>query len=69
MKNQCRNSNTEMHHQVHRINIVPELAGRRSMSLVARSKNYNCSSVVYESNSYVTEKFSERSKSRAQRRE
>jgi hypothetical protein len=27
-----------MHRQVHRTDVVPELAGRRSMSLVARSK-------------------------------
>jgi hypothetical protein len=27
-----------MHRQVHCTNIVPELAGRRSMSLIARSK-------------------------------
>jgi len=27
-----------MHRQMHRTDVVPELAGRRSMSLVARSK-------------------------------
>jgi len=27
-----------MHRQMHRIDVVPELAGRRSMSLVARPK-------------------------------
>jgi hypothetical protein len=27
-----------MHRQVHRTDVVPDLAGRRSMSLVARSK-------------------------------
>ena len=27
-----------MNHQVHRTDVVPELAGRRGMSLVARSK-------------------------------
>jgi hypothetical protein len=29
---------TEMHRQVHRTDVVPELAGRRNMSHVARFK-------------------------------
>jgi len=33
-----------MHRQMHRTDVVPELAGRRSMSLVARSKNLKLSS-------------------------
>ena len=37
-KNPHRNSDTKMHRQVHRTDVVSELAGRRSMSLVARSK-------------------------------
>ena len=36
-----RNSETEMHRQMHRTDVVPELAGRRSISLVARSKKLN----------------------------
>jgi len=38
-KSPQRNSKTEMHRQMHRTDVVPELAGRQSMSLVARSKN------------------------------
>ena len=33
-----------MHRQMHRTDVVPELAGRRSMSLVARSKKLNFTS-------------------------
>ena len=33
-----------MHRQMHRTDVVPELAGRRSMNLVARSKKLKLSS-------------------------
>ena len=33
-----------MHRQMHRTDVVPELAGRRSVSLVARSKKFKLSS-------------------------
>ena len=39
-----KNSETEMHRQMHRADVVPELAGRQSMSLVARSKKLKLSS-------------------------
>ena len=38
-KNPRRNSDIKMHRQMHRADVVPELAERRNMSLVARSKN------------------------------
>jgi len=38
-----------MHHQVHHTDIVPELAGRRSMSLVARSKKLKIALQLYMS--------------------
>ena len=57
-KSLYRDFDTKMHHQVHRIDVVPKLAERQSISLVARSKNLNCPLVVYESNSYIIVKSS-----------
>ena len=42
-----------MHRQVHHTDVVPELAGRQSISLVARSKK--CFSTVCEYKSHVAE--------------
>ena len=39
-KNPRRNFNTEIHRQMHRTNVVPKLAGRQSISFVARSKKF-----------------------------
>jgi len=44
-----RNSDTKMHRQVHRTDVVPELAGRQSMSLVARSKKTKIAPQLYMS--------------------
>ena len=40
-KNLHRKSDIEMHRQMHRTDVVPELAGKQCISLVARSKNLN----------------------------
>jgi hypothetical protein len=44
-----------MHRQVHRTNVIPDLAGRRSMSLVARSKKALTSELYASQISYVAE--------------
>jgi hypothetical protein len=44
-----------MHRQVHRTDVVPELAGRRSMSLVARSKKALISQLYASQISHVAE--------------
>ena len=49
-----------MHHQVHRTDIVPELAGRRSVSLVARSKGEKISQLYAGCQSHVVEMQSPR---------
>ena len=49
-----------MHHQVHRTDVVPELAGRRGMSLVARSKGENISQLYVSRQSHVVEMRSPR---------
>ena len=43
-KSTQRNSKTKMHRRMHRTDVVPELAGRRSINLVARSKKLKLSS-------------------------
>ena len=43
------NSNTEMHHQVHRTGVVAELDGRQSISLVARSTKIKIAPQLYMS--------------------
>jgi len=43
-KSTQKNSETKMHRQMHCTDVVPELAGRRSISLVARSKKLKLSS-------------------------
>ena len=42
-----------MHHQVHRTDVVLELAGRRGMSLVARSKGEKISQLYASRQSHV----------------
>jgi hypothetical protein len=42
-KNHIEKSDTEMHRQMHRTDVVPKLAGRQSMSLIARSKKLELS--------------------------
>jgi hypothetical protein len=44
-----------MHRQVHRTNVVPELARRRSMNLVARSKKALTSELYASQISHVAE--------------
>jgi hypothetical protein len=46
-----------MHRQVHHTNVVPELAGRRSISLVARSKKIMTSPLYVSQISYVAEEI------------
>ena len=46
-KNPRRNSDIEMHRHMHRTDVVSELAGRRSTSLVARSKKLKLSSPIH----------------------
>ena len=46
-KNPRRNFDAETHHQMHHDDVVPELAGRRSMSLLARSKKLKLFSPIY----------------------
>ena len=46
-KSPRRNSDTEMHRKMHRTDVVLELAGRRSMSLVARSNKLKLSSLIH----------------------
>ena len=49
-----------MHYQVHRTDVVPELAGRRDMSLVARSKGEKISQLYASRQSHVVETQSPR---------
>jgi hypothetical protein len=49
-----------MHRQVHRTDVVPELAGRRSMSLVARSKKVLISQLYASQISHVAEEIRHR---------
>ena len=44
-----------MHRQVHRTDVVPELAGRRGTSLVARSKREKISQLYASCQSHVVE--------------
>jgi hypothetical protein len=44
-----------MHRQVHRTDVVPELAGRRSINLVARSKKALTSELYVSQISHVAE--------------
>jgi hypothetical protein len=46
-----------MHRQVYRTNVVPELAGKRSISLVARSKKIMTSQLHVSQISHVAEKI------------
>jgi hypothetical protein len=46
-----------MHRQVHRTDVVPELAGRRSISLVARSKKIMTSQLYVSQISHVAEEI------------
>jgi hypothetical protein len=46
---------TEMHRQVHRTDVVPELAGRRSIILVARSKKIMTSQLYVSQILHVAE--------------
>jgi hypothetical protein len=46
-----------MHWPVHRTDVVPELAGRQSISLVARSKEIMTSQLYVGQISHVTEKI------------
>jgi hypothetical protein len=48
---------TKMHRQVHRTDVVPELAGRQSISLVARSKKIMTSQLYVSPISHVAEKI------------
>ena len=50
----------EMHRQVHRTDVVPELAGRRGMSLVARSKGEKIFQLYASRQSHVVETRSPR---------
>jgi hypothetical protein len=47
-----------MHRQVHRTDVVPELAGRRSMSLVARFKKVTIPQLYVSPSSHVAEEIS-----------
>ena len=49
-----------MHRQVHRTDVVPELAGRRGMSFVARSKQERISQLYASHQLYVVEMRSPR---------
>jgi hypothetical protein len=49
-----------MHWQVHRTDVVPELAGRRSMILVARSKKIMTSQLYVSLISHVAEEIRRR---------
>jgi hypothetical protein len=46
-----------MHRQVHRTDVVPELAERRSISLVARSKKIITSQLYVSQNLHVAEEI------------
>jgi hypothetical protein len=46
-----------MHWQVHRTDVVPKLAGRRSISLVARSKKIMTSQLYVSQISHVAEEI------------
>jgi hypothetical protein len=46
-----------MHWQVHRADVVPELVGRRSIILVARSKKITSSQLYVSQISYVAEEI------------
>jgi hypothetical protein len=46
-----------MHWQVHHTDVVPELAERRSISLVARSKKIITSQLYVSQNLHVAEKI------------
>jgi hypothetical protein len=46
-----------MHWQVHRTDVVPELAGRRSIILVARSKKIMTSQLYVSQISHVAEEI------------
>ena len=49
-----------MHHQVHRTDVVSELAGRRGMNLVARSKGEKISQPYASRQSHIVETRSPR---------
>ena len=49
-----------MHRQVHRTDVVPELAGRRDISLVARSNEEKISQLYASRQSHVVETRSPR---------
>jgi hypothetical protein len=49
-----------MHRQVHRTDVVPELAGKRSMILVARSKKIITSQLYMSPISHVADEIRRR---------